>query len=126
MTKWKTYDLDFKRRAVEQMGHSKDVTALARELKVSRSALYTWKRQLQGRPERRRADLSGTEQSQIERQLREENRVLKEALGQKGLEADFFAAALRRIEAQRRNSAAAGAKASMRKSGVGPSERKAH
>ena len=125
MTKWKTYDLDFKRRAVKQMGRSKDITALARELKVSRGMLYSWKRQLQGQPERRRADLSVSAQSKVERELREENRLLKEALGQKVLEADFFAAALRRVKGQPRSSAAAGAKTSMPKSGAGPSERKA-
>ena len=125
MTKWKTYDLDFKRRAVEQMGGSKDITALAGELKISRGTLYVWKRQLEGQPERRRADLSVSSQTKVERKLREENRLLKEALGQKALEADFFAAALRRVKGPHRSSAAGGAKRSMPKSGVGPSERKA-
>ena len=87
--------------------------------------LYTWKRQLQGRPERRRADLSLSRESGLERKLREENRLLREALGQKTLEADFFAAALHRVKGQHRSSAAAGAETSMPKSGAGPSERKA-
>src|SRR6266540_1167526 len=94
MAKWKRHSLDFKRRVVERMRTCKDVTALARELKLDRGLLYTWKRQLEGRPEKRRADLSQTREANSEQKLREENRLLKEALGQKVLEADFFAAAL--------------------------------
>ena len=126
MAKWKRYSLDFKRRAVAQMAECKDITALARKLKLHRAVLYTWRRQLEGRPEKRRADLSGTRQSSREEQLQQENRLLKEALGQKVLEVDFFAAALRRVEEQRRNSTVSGGKASTPKSGRGASGRKAN
>lgn len=126
MAKWKRQTLDFKRRVVERMRACEDVSALARELKLDRSLLYTWKRQLEGRPEKRRADLSRTQASSAEQKLREENRLLKEALGEKALEADFFAAALRKVEGQRRKSTASGATASTSKSARGASRRKAN
>lgn len=126
MAKWKRHSLDFKKRVVERMRTGENVKALARELKLPRSLLYTWKAQLEGHPEPRRADLSQTPESSVEQKLRDENRLLKEALGQKALEADFFAAALRRIEEQRRKSAASGETASTSKSDSGASGRKAN
>jgi transposase-like protein len=126
MAKWKFYSLDFKRRAVEQMRTCDEVTALARELKLNRGLLYMWKRQLEGRPEARRADLSRATATGAEQKLREENRLLKEALGEKALEADFFAGALRRIEEQRQKNTASGGTASTPKSARGRSGRKAN
>jgi transposase-like protein len=126
MAKWKPRDLDFKRRAIERMRTCDDVAALARELKIHRSMLYTWKRQMEGRPEKHRADLSQTHETSTEQRLREENRLLKETLGQKVLETDFFAGALRRIEEQRRKSTLSGGIASTSKSGRGASGRKAN
>lgn len=125
MAKWKRQDLDFKRRAVEQMRSCENITALAGKLKLTRSLLYKWKGQLEGHPDARRADLSQTAESATEKKLREENRMLKEALGEKALEADFFAGALRRIEALRRGSAGSGETASTRKSVRGRNQRKA-
>jgi hypothetical protein len=126
MTKWKPYSIDFKRRAVERMRKCDNVTALARELRLSRNLLYIWKHQLEGRPDPRRADLSQSTQTRTEQKLREENRLLKEALGEKSLEADFFAGALRRIEEQRQNNTVSGATASTPKSASGRGRRKAN
>jgi transposase-like protein len=126
MAKWRRHSLDFKRRVVERMRTCQDVSALARELKLHRSLLYIWKRQLEGRPDARRADLSQTRESSAEQKLREENRLLKEALGEKALEVDFFAAALRRIEEQRRKNIISGEAVSTRRSGRGASRRKAN
>jgi transposase-like protein len=126
MAKWKSYSLDFKRRAVERMRTCHNIAKWARELKVPRNLLYIWKHQLEGRPDPRRADLSRTVESSAEHKLREENRLLKEALGEKALEADFFAAALRRIKGQRRKDTASGETASTPKSGRGRNERKAN
>jgi len=125
MTKWKFYSIDFKRRAVERMRNCDNIKALAQELKVPRSMLYIWKHQLEGRPGPRRADLSQTAESIAEQKLREENRLLKEALGEKTLEADFFAGALRRIEEARQNNTASGATASTPRWGRGRGRRKA-
>ena len=126
MAKWKSYSLDFKRRAVERMRTCHNILELARELRVPRNLLYIWKHQLEGRPDPGRADLSQTAESSVEHKLREENRLLKEALGQKALEADFFAAALRRIKEQRRKNRASGETASTPRSGRGGNERKAN
>lgn len=126
MTKWKSYSIDFKRRAVERMRKCDNVTALARELRLSRNLLYIWKHQLEGRPDPRRSDLSQSTQTRAEQKLREENRLLKEALGEKSLEADFFAGALRRIKEQRQNNTVSGATASTPKSASGRGRRKAN
>ena len=87
MAKWKRHSLDFKRRAVEQMRKCADVKALARKLKIVRSALYTWKYRWEGHPGKGRADLSQAPELAAERKLREENRLLKEASGQRVMEA---------------------------------------
>jgi transposase-like protein len=126
MAKWQRRSLDFKRRVVARMQKCENVGALARELKLGRSLLYQWKLQLEGRPEPQRADLSQSRASVAEKKLREENRLLKEALGEKALEADFFAAALRRIEEQRQNSTASGGMVSTPKSKRGANGRKAN
>ena len=125
MAKWQHRDLDFKRRVVARMRTSKNIAGLARELGIDRSLLYQWKLQLAGRPQPRRADLSQSRESAAEKKLREENRRLKEALGEKALEADFFASALRRIEEQRRKNTASGEIACTPKYGRGDSGRKA-
>jgi transposase-like protein len=125
MAKWPHRDLDFKRRVVARMRTSKNIAGLARELGIDRSLLYQWKLQLAGRPQPRRADLSQSRESAAEKKLREENRRLKEALGEKALEADFFASALRRIEEQRRKNTASGEIVCTPKYGRGDSGRKA-
>lgn len=126
MAKWTRHSLDFKRRVVQRMQQCDDVAALARELKLHRSLLYRWRAQLEGRPEKNRADLSQSRQTRAEQKLQQENRLLKEALGQKTLEADFFAAALRRIEELRQNSGNSGGMASTPKSKRGADGRKAN
>ena len=126
MAKWQRRDLDFKRRAVARMVKSKSIAALALELGVSRTLLYQWKDQLAGRQQGKRADLSQSRQSAGEKRLLEENRRLKEVLGEKALETDFFVGALRRIEEQRRKSTVSGGTASTSRSGRGNSERKAN
>jgi transposase len=126
MAKRQRYDLDFKRRAVARMHKCDNVVQLADELKVDRSLLYQWRQQLEGRPATTRADLSEARVSTEERRLLAENRRLKEALGEKALEADFFAGALRRLEEQRQSSTASGETVCTPKSGRGDSGRKAN
>ena len=108
----KSGPLQFKKQAVERMRKCDNIEALARELKIERKLLYTWKWQLEGRPEPRHADLSETAEQKAERKLREENQRLKEALADKSLELDFFKGALRRIKDGRRNNTGSGASAS--------------
>jgi transposase-like protein len=126
MAKWREHSLDFKQRVVEQMRRCENISELAEELKLDRGLMYTWKRQLEGRPEARRADLSQSSQTATEKKLRAEIRLLKEALGEKSLEVDFFAGALRRIEEQRRQNSASGEPASTPKSERGRNRRKAN
>ena len=121
MGKWRRHSLEFKKQAVEKMKASENIQELARELEVERKLLYTWKNQFEGRPERNHANYLGeAPPDNAAARLKRENQELKEALGQKAAEVDFFAAALRRIKEQRQNSTASGGKALRRNPSVGP------
>jgi hypothetical protein len=86
---------------------------------LQRKLLYTWKYQLEGRPEPRHANLETTAEERKEKQLREENTRLKAALADKTLELDFFRSALRRIQETRQPSTGNGASASTKPSARG-------
>jgi hypothetical protein len=92
---------------------------LARELKLERKLLYTWKYQFEGRPEPRHANLATTAEERKDKQLRDEITKLKSALAEKTLENDFFRSALRRIREGRQPSTETGASASTTSSGRG-------
>lgn len=118
MGKWRRHSREFKRQAVERMKGCENIHELARELGVERKLLYTWKWQFEGRPEKNHANYSSEAPPEMaETRLRKENRTLKEALGQKAAELDFFAAALRRVNQDREASGASGDPASTPKSG---------
>ena len=108
MAKWRRHSVEFKRKAVERMRNCDNIEKLARELKIERKLLYTWKWQLEGRPEPRHANLSQSAEQRAESKLREENRRLKESLAEKSLALDFFKGALRRIKEGRPNNAGSG------------------
>jgi transposase len=110
MTRKKRKDLtvEFKRAAVALMVPGVKISALARELGVSRQRLYDWRNAMQagdeqlrrpGRPKRtvlppaQANDLVGAQKRVAE---------LERRLGQQQLELDFFKEALRRVEALRR------------------------
>lgn len=112
MAKWRRHRVEFKRQVVERMKTCENIGALARELKVQRKLLYTWKYQFEGRPEPRHANLGITAEDRKEKQLREEIRTLKLALAEKVLENDFFQSALLRVKAGRRSRIGSGAAAS--------------
>ena len=117
MGKWRRHSREFKQQAVERMKTSANIHELARELKVERKLLYTWKYQFEGRPEKNHANYLGKAAPEtVEQRLRRQNRELKEALGSKTAEADFFAAALRRVSQERRPSEHGGGPASTPKS----------
>src|SRR5216684_4217433 len=126
MAKWRRHSVEFKRQAVERMKSCDNIRALARELEVERKLLYTWKYQWEGRPEPRHANLAESAQQRQENKLKQENRRLKEALGQKALEIDFFKGALRRIKEGRQNNPVSGGTASTPKSERGPTSGKAN
>jgi transposase-like protein len=119
MAKWRRHSVEFKRQVVERMKTCENIEALARELNIQRKLLYTWKYQLEGRPEPRHANLGITAEDRKEKQLREEITKLKSALADKTLENDFFRSALRKVKKGRRQNTATGATASTTSSSRG-------
>src|SRR6266404_1668282 len=117
--KWRRHSVEFKRQVVEQMKTCENVGALARELKLERKLLYTWKYQFEGRPEPRHANLGVTAEERKDKQLRDEITKLKSALADQTLENRFFKNALLRIKEGRQRSIATGASASTAPSGRG-------
>jgi len=119
MAKWRRHTLEFKRQVVERMKTCENIHELARELKIQRKLLYTWKYQFEGRPEPRHTNLGIAAEDRKEKQLRDEITKLKTALGEKCLEVGFFRSALRRIKEQRQANTAPGGSASTKASGRG-------
>jgi transposase-like protein len=121
--KWERWPAEFRQRALERMKTSENVKVLAKELGVARQLLYLWKQQAEGRE---KASEPGASEDRRDRRIRElEKKVgdLQGCLGQKTLELDFFAGALRRIGESRQKKGKAGAPASTPKS-VGGCNRK--
>ncbi|MGA2271579.1 MAG: transposase [Bryobacteraceae bacterium] len=112
MAKWRRHTVEFKRQVVERMKTCENIHALARELKLQRKLLYTWKYQFEGRPEPRHANLGTTAEERKDKPLRDEITKLKSALAEKTLENDFFKSALLRVKEGRRQSIGTGASAS--------------
>jgi transposase-like protein len=110
--KWRRHTLEFKRQVVERMKTCQNIHELARELDVQQKLLYTWKYQLEGRPEPRRANLGISAEDRKAKQHREEIARLKAALADKTLEIDFFQSALLSIKEARQPNTAAGGKPS--------------
>src|SRR6266851_4968958 len=99
MGTWRRHSREFKLSVVERMKTSDNLHELARELGIQRKLMYTWKYQFEGRPEKNHASYAGSPAPDtVEARLRRENKELKEVLGEKAAEADFFAAALRRLK----------------------------
>jgi transposase-like protein len=112
MAKWRRHTVEFKRQVVERMKTCENINELARELKIQRKLLYTWRYQFEGRPEPQHADLGISAEDRKEKQLREEVQKLKSALAEKAFENDFFKNALLKTKEVRQRSSAAGASAS--------------
>jgi transposase-like protein len=112
MAKWRRHTLEFKRQVVERMKTCPNIGALARELKLQRKLLYTWKYQFEGRPEPQHANLGITAEERKEKPLRDEIAKLKIALAEKALENEFFRSALLKVKAGRQQSTVSGATAS--------------
>ena len=119
MAKWRRHTEEFKRQAVERMKTCQNIHELARELKIQRKLLYTWKYQLEGRPEPRHANLGISAEDRKEKQFQEEIAKLKAALADKTLEVDFFRRALLKIKEGRQRNTASGASASTKQSDRG-------
>src|SRR5450631_928829 len=117
--KWRRHSLEFKRQVVERMKTCENIGALARELDLQRKLLYTWRNQLEGRPEPRHANLEITAEERKEKQHRDETAKLKAALADKTMENDFFRSALLKVKEGRQQSTETGASASTTSSGRG-------
>src|SRR5579863_2385726 len=121
MGTWRRHSREFKLSVVERMKTSDNIHELARELKLERKLMYTWKYQFEGRPEKNNSSYLGTAPPDtVETRLRREIKELKESLGEKAAEIDFFAAALRRVKADRQSKSGNGEPASTPKSGRRP------
>lgn len=120
MAKWRRHSVEFKRQVVERMKTCQNIEELARELKLQRKLLYTWKYQFEGRPEPRHANLAATAEERRDKRLQDEILKLKLALAEKTLENDFFAAALLKIKERRQPSTAPGVATSTKRSARGP------
>ena len=103
------YSEEFREAAVGRMRGGAEVRQLGRELKVSRSVLYSWRKQAEqgslGEKEEQRQD---REIAVLQAQVRE----LEAAVGRKLLETDFLESALRRVGAKMPTSRNAGKKTS--------------
>jgi|ERR1700675_2951152 transposase-like protein len=123
------YPVGFQRDAVERMEHCADIHALAKELDVSRGALYLWRRKAEGLPSYRDASQrpgrspAEEERARIIRQLEAKVASLEGELGRRSVEASFFKSALRKVEALRRQNEKSGAMPSTRKSAAGRSRK---
>jgi transposase-like protein len=109
MRAYRRWSMELKRSAVSRMSvecHG----ALAAELGIDKRVLYLWRTQM------RVAERASKHQSGRFGELERENQRLKQALGTKALEADFFKGVLRSIEAQRQPASGSGETASTRKS----------
>jgi len=102
MRTWRCHSREFKQQAVERMKGCDNIHALALELGVERKLLYTWKYQFEGRPEKNHASYGKAAEDTTDTRLRREIRELKEVLGSKTAELDFFVAAWRRVEREQK------------------------
>jgi hypothetical protein len=116
--KWERRSAAFRQIALERMkeGH---IRRLAKELGVPVSLLYWWKQRAEGclkrREPREAEDLRERRVRELEKKVSELERVI----GQKTLELDFFAGALRRIKESRQKRSISGGRASTPKSEKG-------
>ena len=117
--KWDRWSAEFRQRALERMKTCQNVKVLAKELGVARQQLYMWRQQAEGR---KKASDPGVSEDPRDRRIRDLEKKVGElhgCIGQKTLELDFFAGALRRIEESRQRKGKTGATASTPKSAGG-------
>ena len=87
MTLRKSYNEEFKREAVRLAQERGNIRAAARDLGISDNTLQNWKKQLQQTPENAfpgNGNPRDKETAQLQRELRrlkEENEILKKAVG---------------------------------------------
>lgn len=106
--RWRRYDPEFKRKAVDRMEAGESPTALARDLGIRRKFLYQWREQgwsTLGQtaavepPAVSGEQAAGAGPDREQEALRKKVAALERLVGQQAAELDFFAAALRNIGA---------------------------
>jgi len=116
---WDRWPAEFRQHALERMKRCKNVKALAKELGVARQQLYWWKQRAEGRQNPREPGATEDPRDRRIRELTKKVAELEGVIGQKTLELDFFAGALRRIEESRQKKGMSGETASTPKSASG-------
>ncbi len=96
------FDEAFQRSVVERMKTCNDVTALVRELQVSRSQVYRWRDEALGRIAVPSPKTAAQIQEKKEDQQRRRIAELERLVARQALDLDFFKGALLRIEENRR------------------------
>ena len=117
--KWDRYSAEFRQQALERMKTCDNVKALAKELGVARQQLYWWKQRAERRASPREPGATEDPRDRRIRELTKKVGELEGVIGQKALELDFFAGALRRIEESRQKKGMSGETASTLKSESG-------
>jgi transposase len=117
--KGRRYNLGFKEQAIQRMQEGERVKTLERELEMSRSTLFSWKREAAGRPDSAKREQAKAQKAGETVALEARIRELEAALGRKTMENDFFQSALRRLAASGLAAGKAGAKSSGQKSAAG-------
>ena len=117
--KWDRYSPEFRQQALERMKTCDNVKALAKELGVARQQLYWWKQRAEQRANPREPGATEDPRDRRIRELTKKVAELEGVIGQKTLELDFFAGALRRIEGSRQKKGMSGETASIPKSASG-------
>jgi transposase-like protein len=117
--KGRQYSLGFKEQAIQRMQEGERVKALERELEMSRSTLFSWKREAAGRPDRAKREQAKAPTAGETAALEVRIRELEATLGRKTMETDFFQSALRRLAESGPATGNSGEKSSRRKSAAG-------
>jgi transposase-like protein len=117
--KWDRYSAEFRQQALERMKTCDNVRALAKELGVARQQLYWWKQRAEQRANPREPGAIEDPRDRRIGELTKKVGELEGVIGQKTLELDFFAGALRRIEESRQKKGMSGETASTLKSASG-------
>jgi transposase len=96
------FDEAFQRSVMERMKTCNDVSALVRELQVSRSQVYRWRDEALGRIAVPSPKTAGQIQEKKEEQQKRRIAELERLVARQALDLDFFKGALLRIEENRR------------------------
>jgi transposase-like protein len=111
------FDEAFRQSVVERMKTCNDVSALVRELQVSRAQVYRWRDEALGRTPvpslRTAAQIQEKKEERQQRHIAE----LERMLARQALDLDFFKGALLRIEENRRKRTQTSGMPSTNKSG---------